>query len=83
MERPKVWVKDVGGSCVVETHNDLADDVRAALETAGLNVGAETPVDVRSNIYQFSVTMPEGDPISAANVRVLLAGNDDVEVMDE
>ena len=83
MDRPRVWTKDVAGKCVVETRNDLAEDVRAALVTAGLHVNPGMPVDIRSNVVQFVVAMPDNARITAENVRAILRGNPDVEVMDE
>jgi hypothetical protein len=79
---PQVWVKDIAGQCVVRTENDTAEDVRAALVTAGLHVNTGTRVDVRSNVYEFVVAMPDARPITADNVRAMLRGNDDVEVME-
>ena len=79
---PRVWVKDVAGQCIVETRNDWANDVQAALEAVGLHVNVSVPIDFRSNVHQFVVSI-DGDRLTAQNARALLRNNGDVVVMDE
>ena len=82
MEIIKVAVTDTEQGCEVRTKDDVANDVKAHLET-GCNLAVSDPevCSVESSIKRMIVTMEDGDTIPASQVVLLIESNYDFKVV--